>query len=296
MDQELLNSAKYRITSLSIDSRFADQLNAGTADYIIRLPSTYRNIMRIALASVELPLVEHLFSKTHDNIQFSIQLGGGPIQTFSIPEGNYTDVDLVTTIHDILVAYDPKFEASLDVLSGKFSIRHADTGFAFSGLAFTEKIASRQTHWGLAYYLGFRTKGILNSSLATTGEQFLTGTSILSTQSPAYYLMQLACPDQLENIVHRLSKNSSIPAFAKLILRDNTYVLQFDDGGNMLRKEYTFLAPSNITQLHIRLVDPFGETVNMFDMDWSATFELYEVVNTRTYTTLNQTYGRPNDV
>jgi hypothetical protein len=43
------------ITSLSLDSRFADQQFAGTGDFLIRLPSTIKNVTRVALVSVELP-------------------------------------------------------------------------------------------------------------------------------------------------------------------------------------------------------------------------------------------------
>ena len=50
MEQAILNPAKYIITDLSIDTRFADQYNNGTADFTIRLPDTYKNIMRLRLS------------------------------------------------------------------------------------------------------------------------------------------------------------------------------------------------------------------------------------------------------
>jgi hypothetical protein len=104
-------------------------------------------------------------------------------------------------------------------------------------------------------------------------------------------LLQLRCPDQLENITHRIFGNASIPAFAKLVLRGDSFVAAFDDNANLLRKEYTFLAPSNLSSLYIRLVDPYGNTANILDMSWSMTLEITEVVNSNVYAAIGQTYS-----
>ena len=48
MEQAVLNPAKYLITDLSIDTRFADQYHDGTADVTFRLPDNYKNIMRLS--------------------------------------------------------------------------------------------------------------------------------------------------------------------------------------------------------------------------------------------------------
>jgi hypothetical protein len=96
----------------------------------------------------------------------------------------------------------------------------------------------------------------------------------------------------VENITHCVAAGGSVPAFAKLVLRNNFYTLQFVDNGDYMRKEFTYLAPSNIASLRVRLLDPWGAPVDMRDMDWSLTFELYEVVNSRTAGRLNTTYMR----
>lgn len=71
------------ITSLSIDSRFADQQFAGTGDFLVRLPSTIKNVTRVSLVSVELPagaadpyyLIQILAPDPLDAVQHP--LGGG---------------------------------------------------------------------------------------------------------------------------------------------------------------------------------------------------------------------------
>jgi hypothetical protein len=89
-------------------------------------------------------------------------------------------------------------------------------------------------------------------------------------------------PDQVQTLSHRTEDGSSVPAFAKIVLRNDWYHLQFDDGGNLMRKEYTYATPVNVAYIRARLLDAYGRTVDLMDMDWSFTLELYEVTGQRT--------------
>jgi len=66
----------FRKTSISIDSRFADQYFNGTADFMIRLPSTMRNVGRIELTSAEVPQVAYVFSAAAGNTSFFVDVSG----------------------------------------------------------------------------------------------------------------------------------------------------------------------------------------------------------------------------
>jgi hypothetical protein len=293
MDQELLNTSRYKIYSISIDSRFADQTYSGSGDFMIRLPSTQRNIMRIGLSSVELPLVENVFSETHGNLYLSGTLGGTPFACV-IPSGNYTATTLCAAVQTALqgtgVLGAGNFTCVLDPYTQVVTIKNTGTSFTLVLHSNVASIASRATHWGIGYYLGFRSKNVASAQLMTPYS--VTGVSPVLVAPTPYYLLQLQCPDQIENITHRVATNASIPAFAKLILRDGVYTLQFDDSSNLLRKEYTFLTPVNIAQLRVKLVDPYGEVVDMRGMDWSMTYELYEVVNSNVYRDIGHIYDR----
>ena len=296
MDQSLLDSSKYKIYSMSVDSRFADQYNGGdTADYTIRLPSTYRNIARIAISSVELPLVEYLFSDCHGNLTMRVDSSGATTVGYrpvEIPPGNYKPCDLLTVLKATFQDVDPSFNVLILSTTGTlcFTSPHA---FTLDPTSADSTIAARPNYWGLGYYLGFRRKGPLTATYdADLGLYTLCGTAVVLTQPTPYYLLQLWSPDFLENVTHRVAGVASVPAFAKLVLRDGFYMLQFVDGGDYMRKEFTFLAPATVSQLRLKLLDPFGAPVDLRGMDWSATVELYEVVNARTYNTMARTYGR----
>jgi hypothetical protein len=308
MEQTLLDSSKYRIYSLSIDSRFAATKFKGTADFLTRLPQTYRNIMRVALSSVELPLVEYLFSGVntcgagHGNINFTVDLSGER-RGFEIAEGNYDSTALAAAIQTQLqTAVGAQnwsgFICDVDPITGLVTIAHPSAPFSFNGYSTYDPIAERPAYWGLGYYLGLRsgistTTGFITATGPdASGGYAITGSSMILTVPTPYYLLQLETPDMVENITHCVAAGGSVPAFAKLVLRDEFYTLQFVDNGDYMRKEFTYLAPSNIASLRVRLLDPWGAPVDMRDMDWSLTFELYEVVNSRTAGRLNTTYMR----
>ena len=287
MDQALLDTARYKMTNLSMDSRFADKYYDGTADYQMRMPSVVRNVMRIALTSIEIPNVEWVFSTKHGNLTLSwwlVSAGESTATTVTIGEGNYTADELAAAVAAALGA---AFTVTVSPITGLATIARVDAADFVLSMASTEgTIADRRGYWGLGYYLGFRQKEV--TSIGGT----VTSTAIVLVQGAPYYLIQLETPNPVQPLQHRLMGNGWIGAFAKVILREGVYTIEFDDGGNMLRKENTFLAPVNIQAIRVRVVDPFGDTVNLHDMDWSMTVELYEVVNSRVYSAISETFER----
>jgi hypothetical protein len=277
MEQAILNPAKFTITDLSIDTRFADQYNNGTADFTIRLPDTYKNIMRMRLSSVEVPLVELVFTARRRNIEFSV---GGVAVT--IPSGNYDGTSLAAAVQTAMQTVSGTATCVYDSVANRFVIT-ADPSLEIvlhdSGTVLPKR------YWGLGYYMGFRTPVLFGSAS-------YTGTQPPQLGPTPYYLMQVSCPDQVDTTVHSTGFQSWIPALAKIVLRRGIYAVQFDDGANKLRKEIVFASPSNVGQLRVRLVDPYGNLVDLGDVDWSMTFELTAVTSSCKYEDLNGAFGR----
>jgi len=144
----------------------------------------------------------------------------------------------------------------------------------------------------MGYSLGFRSVKVTSTYVAASGMNSITGTSVINVQPNTYYLLQLHCPDSVVNVYHRLYNDHYIEAFAKLVLKDNAYQIQYDDSSNLLRKENTFLAPITIPFFQLRLLNPWGAQVNMLAADWSVTLEVTEVVNSNTYNEYSMTYSR----
>lgn len=278
MEQAILNPAKFTITDLSIDTRFADQYNNGTADFTIRLPDTYKNIMRLRLSSVEVPLVESVFTARRRNIGFSVG-----VVAVTIPSGNYDGTSLAAAVETAMQSVTGTATCVYDSVANRFVIT-ADPSLEIVLHDGTSAILPRR-YWGLGYYMGFRTPVL-------TGSASYTGTQPPQLGPTPYYLMQVSCPDQVETTIHSTGLQTWIPALAKIVLRQGVYAVQFDNGANLLRKEIVFAAPSNVGQLRVRLVDPYGNLVDLGDVDWSMTFELTAVTSSCKYDDLNGAFGR----
>ena len=281
MVEALISSSRYKLSSLSIDSRFADQNYApDIADFAIRLPKPLKNIARIQLTNIELPPLEYTFTKLKGNCS----LGSNTVPVTQIADGNYTVATLCTAVQGVL---GPGFSCVEDPVTSLLTIT-GPTQFTLYFGAPDVNISSRNTYWGLGYMLGFRSKGGVATS--TVGG-VLVATAPPIVWGSAYYLLQLQCPDNLDTVTHRLANNTWCPAFAKIVLTRNSYRVEIDDTANLDRKDYTFLSPTNISKLRVRLLDPFGLPVRFPFAEWSMTLEVTEVVNVHMYDKLMQTYA-----
>ena len=115
MEENLIDSSKYKISLVSLDTRFASSRGCGNGEFKINLPRNMRNVMRIRMASAEIPLVAYTFSLENGNTTFAVKLGAN--QTFvkctPIPDGNYSISKLTNAI-----------EVSLQNVHSGFTERH----------------------------------------------------------------------------------------------------------------------------------------------------------------------------
>jgi hypothetical protein len=294
MEQGILDASKYKISLVSLDSRFAEQKNGSNSEFQITSPIPLKNVIRIRMASIEIPLVEYTFSAVKGNLNFYVKVGANPnwVDTGNLIEGNYTATSLCAAVQNLLQNIHSGFTCSVNTVNGKVSIENPSVQFTINFQSRLPAINSRPTHWGLGYYLGYRDILLSGTYIPSTGAYAMVAPSIINVQPSPYYLLALKCPDEVFNITHSTANAGFIDAFAKVILRDNYYTIQFDDNSNLLRKEYTFLSPVRVPFFNLRLYDPWGLPVNMLDADWSVTLEITEVVNSRTYNTLATTYQR----
>jgi hypothetical protein len=294
MEENLIDSSKYKISLVSLDTRFASSRGCGNGEFKINLPRNMRNVMRIRMASAEIPLVAYTFSLEGGNTTFAVKLGSN--QTFvkctPIPDGNYSISKLTNAIETSLQNVHSGFSVSFNAVTGRLTIINTSLVFEMYFASYDKRIATRPANWGIGYNIGFR-KFKVKAEQQIGGSYFIQGSTVLSLQAAPYYLLQLRCPDAIENVTHPVLDDGYLTAFAKVILKDNAYTYQFDDNSNLLRKEYTFLAPQSIPYFFVKLIDGWGDTVDMKDIDWSITIEVTEVVNSKTFATISNTYSRP---
>jgi hypothetical protein len=293
MQQEYLDTSKYEISLHSIDSRFSDLKNNVNSEFRVNNPRVLKNVIRVRLSSIEVPLVEPMFSLLKGNVTMRVRLGNGAyIQTGAIIAGNYTAGALVTALQAKLQVINSNFTIGLNGISGLITITNSTTAFTIDFASPLDTIASRPTYWGLGYYLGYRDTVATATYSGVTGGYSVFATSVVNVSPNAYYLVRLQCPDDVVNVTHRTVGGGFVSAFAKIILTNNFYQIQFNDNSNLVRNEYTFVSPVNIPHFQICLLDPWGESVNMMDADWSYTIEVTEIKNSKLYDKAIMTYQK----
>lgn len=294
MEQRYHDTSQYKISLISLDSRFADIRSCTNGDFRINLPHPLKNVIRVRLASTEIPLVEYVFSEEYGNLTCAIKLGNSPTFTKVRPliPGNYTADQLIIALQNNLQLIHSGFTVELDPITGRIRIENTAVKFQFYGISFDKRVASQRSYWGLGYYLGFRVGTVCSIEDPITNNQFIEATSIIALQPNRYYLLNMWCPDLVVNLQHRLEDDGFLDCFGKVILKDDMFTYSFDDNSNLVRKEYTGLAPFTVPFFKVELLNPYGRQVNMLDTNWSITIEVTEVMNSRTYTKLLQNYER----
>jgi hypothetical protein len=209
----------------------------------------------------------------------------------TIPEGNYSTIPgeqssllyvVQTLIRNAYLPFqtsgalpvDPTITLTLNTSTGHVSFTSASSGVKFA-LDFRGSPYDHRTYdWGLGYNLGFSQKAYL------TPDTFFTGSAIIDIIGAAYVFFQL---DNIEPIQHYTPEKNVISAFAKLIMTGDKNSIVYDDGSSFITKEYRFQQPTDFFLIHPRIVDTYGDLVDLNGKNYSFTLELEEVTNLGAY-------------
>lgn len=275
---------------INIDSRF--RVNPGTTsstDFYVRLPRTYKNIISMRLASIELPNMWYEFSQERGNISFLVNVNG-TTKTIVIPEGNYLNFcDLFEAVRSALSTAFPSITWSFSIPTDSTTFRATISAFLgptpqMFGMDFSTLIAGqnpsiklRPFDNGLGYFLGF-IGGTYGGSSSYTAETvpFIVG--------PNYVFIEL---DKYEGIESVSFSDSSRSAFAKIIVTGEKGVLIVDNESNRISKTVKFNQPQNISGFRVRLTDAYGVVLKMA-CNFSFTLELVEALNVNLYNSYRQ--------
>lgn len=301
---DVINSNDLKKRILNIDSRFRADLSSPTTDFQYKLDHSYKNIIRIRVASVEIPNMFYTFTKFNNTFAIKAYDIDGIIQyvTFTIEEGNYTSDELVTYIQNLLDTniknpYGIFMSISLNTISGK--ITFTNNGVAAYPIVSSSTVPSqsaknfllefpsnsKNTYFGLGNNLGFRSK----SNKATLCKPSPTNPAIT-----IFYITAPACLDVVGNTymflnvndlyaVEQKTSDNYIQALAKIIVREDKHTVIYDDGGSFLSNEIIFTSPTDLSILNIKLLDPYGNIVDLCGLNFSFSLEITQVLNTKLY-------------
>ena len=299
----IINPLKKRTLkkNLNIDTRFRDSYFATTStNFNVVLPTTFNDVIQMQLTAIELPTTYYAISKQSGNNFFSIILVKNDGSTISgvinIPSGNYDQNTIIDAInHQIQVTATQLSEPGLgfvtfsiyltngttgsgQTLVGVSNLAEFDASYSYFELNFqADKFGEPDRNTPLplkfGWIMGFR-NGIYtnNQNYVSEGEVDITG--------PRYFF--LAIDDHNNNVNNGFYSafNSSIlnkNILARVSLQANAFDVLQQNNLNIITNPRDYFGPVNLLNLNIQLLDEYGRTANINNMDYSFCLTLTTV-------------------
>ena len=279
-----MNPLKTRIIAknLNIDTRFRDYTTAtNPSDFILALPQKVQKVVSMHLSALELPMtfynISHKYGNNHFYLEVVTHLAGNPDQVHPfnivVPDGNYTNSDLLMTINSQIVEnqcsciFDLSFNIDLNEnRSGTGKVMVTSEGKSGNvvtnvKLDFIQNPGSQtDILQKLGWHLGF-TKKIYNGATTYVSETM--------PESNRLRYLYLAIDDYNNSV-----NNNFISAFHKSVLSPNilarispgavdSFGLFIGNEMNMVTEPRKYFGPVDIQKLHIQVYDDMGRVVDL---------------------------------
>ena len=229
------------------------------------------------LAAIELPTTYYVVSKQYGNNFFSLIVNGIKA-IINIPEGNYTNISIMTAINNQLqLAGNPfnKVVFDINLINGSgsgqtlvgFSDLSGNTSIELDFQAEKNGIPDNNTPLPLKFgwLLGFR-NGIYVNNLNYVSE------GIINVTGPNYLFLVV---DDFNNNVNNnfySAFNSSIlnkNILARISLQSPTFNVLEQNNLAIITTPREYFGPVNIQNFNIQLLDEYGRVINLNNMDYS---------------------------
>lgn len=274
-----LNPVRRKIINryVVVDSKFrTNYYTTSASNFSVQLNEPLKNVISMRLASFDIPNTTYVFSDFNKSNTFTIIDASEVEYAVDISQGNY---DISSII--------PEIELDEPFLSGRFSITIDETTQKTtitdnSGLDFIldfantgESCYNKSFFKSLGYYLGFR-KSYYSGSSSYTSEGVFSGDGITSGFIAVDDFQRNQDNTMVSNFTQSvLDKN----ILARFILRNGRFTIFYNSEvcNNCLRREY--FGPVDIEKLHIRLLDEFGDEMDLNFADYSVSFN-FEILYT----------------
>jgi hypothetical protein len=287
-----INSIKRitKVLNLNMNSCFrSNYFQSSSSDFQYNIPSELKNVVSMRLVSIEMPKSWYLISKNNKNNIFEITItmiheGNIESQTYTIeiPEGNY----IAATLEDYLnKTYFNQSQNDNLLKYICFSIHPYNNKSTFEilndsiniSLIFSDEYNDNPLIT-FGWLCGFRMTNYLNIVKSITSE------GIFDNGSENYVYVIINDYQYNTNHMNIVGFDKSVlneNVIAKVLFRNaNTSFVLNDNNPLAQMREYN--GPVNISKLHIKLIDKFGNIIHLNNMDIALTIQfeiLYESYN-----------------
>lgn len=319
---DVINSNDLRKRIANVDSRFRKNIIGTTTDFYYKFETSYKNVIRARIASVEIPNMYYNFSEAnYKNTFFTISANDYNNVTRTvkilIPDGNYTAIELLAAIqtdinNKLLYPYGIYINIYPNIAQIKTEIEILGVIKIPSGPSppapvwppttlnwqtiqsqYTTKAPSQFT---INFYVPELKNRLYNNGLGFNlgfrAPHYLVNTP--GSISGSYGIKSESCIDVIGdmycflciddfNTVTQQTNDNTFECLAKIIIREDKGNVIYDDGSTLLSNDVIFPSPVDIKQLRVRLLNPLGNPIDLLDMNFSFSLELTEVMNTKLY-------------
>ena len=283
-----LNSIK-RVTqfvNLNLNTCFRNNYySSNPCDFQYMLPVEMKHVVSMRLASIEIPNSWYVFSTEQKNNRFSIEVNNNGVKTtfeIVVPDGNY-DSDtlqyylnheyffLSGALNDLVY-----IEFDIDPYSFKSSFKSLwplPTAFYFSISFYQSGLAgsTQNVMSSLGWIMGYRLANYKNVGVAIKSE------GLFDAGGDRYIYISIDDYQRNRNAMNIVCFEDSTMdqnIIAKVPMTNGKLTLTIDDNSSPLVKNRRYNGPVNIRNMHVRVLDRFGEVINLNNMDFSFTLEL----------------------
>jgi hypothetical protein len=264
-----------RLMSLSMNTLFRDDTSISSSDCFFTLTYTLKNVVGIRLLSIELPESIYLISNKLMSNWLYIWVPATDISgNIFIPEGCYDasllELTLENAINNTLGVTD--FTVLIDPISKRTTISH-NLGYSFELSLFNpDSDVCRTTKFeqSLGWILGYRCRLFSNSDSYTSEGLFF--------DVPLEYLFFSLNDYNYNNsstVVAQLYENYiEENILAKIPYNNNNFKILFDGSSDVISPHRQFFGPVDIKKFAMKLLNKFGQVVDINFMDFSFTIEV----------------------
>ena len=272
-----------QLYNLHLNSCFRDNYyTSNSTNFNYTIPDELNNVVSLKLVSIELPNAWYLYSNKRDNNKFKIEITNCEkcnLYEIIIPDGNYNIETLQTYLN---TTYFSDSDTLTDLKFLKFTISPINNKSMFKlipnvpeGLIFSLHFNTPSTEnimETLGWSLGFRMGKYLNI------DDVIQSESLYDAGGDQYIYISI------NDYIYNYNKTSLVgfdktllnePVIAKIPMNNGKLALIVNENeGNTLSKLRRYNGPVNLRKLEIKLLDKYGNIIELNNMDYSLSLEL----------------------
>ena len=267
-----------------IDSRDRNyDLFSSTSKYEIELNNVYKDIVSIELISAEIPHSGYIINASNNKIHFietNTQISTNTYYTATIPQGDYTESELVTTIGEqMTTAGQSTYTGTVDTTSRKMSIASNLTGgdniFSLIFRGNTEKYEDTTRYLykdqSIGSILGF-------TRIDLSGSASYTGQNQYNINGENYILLHIENLSNMEGRGYGVSNS-----FAKITLTSDKNKTRFYNMSEYITKKIFNPPLAKLNQLFIKFKKYDGGLYDFGGIEHSLFFKITTLIQSQGY-------------